>query len=271
MHTVHAIRRSSTAKCFSACAGLLAITVSFAFRTQSQEGDLISRTQAAAQKFFDEFALMRYDEYMTQEKLRENGKVDYQRQTAFDSIIRMRLEEGSLLVDEQQIMIHQPQHVDARPLLSTRGFSALAMVFHPYYASAFQFTIGEPDQLQGKMLQRINFTHIPDKPSPWLYQILGGDRPLDISGTAWVDPVTSEIYKIEASVDPKSTELAFKELRAELDYAPVLLRDETAPRLLPDKATIDLKTPRQHWRNTYSYEDYRRYRVATAVEGATPQ
>jgi hypothetical protein len=271
MQTIYAIRRSSIMKCFVVCAGLFAITVSFAFRAQGQEGDLISRVQAATQKFFDEFALMRYDEYMTQEKLRENGKIDYERQTVFDSIIRMRFEEGILLVDEQQITIHQPQRVDARPLLSTRGFSALAMVFHPYYASAFQFTIGEPDQSQGKLLQRIDFAHIPDKPSPWLYQILGGDRPLDLSGTAWVDPATGEIYKIEASVDPKSTDLAFRELRAELDYAPVLLRDETAPRLLPDKATIDLETPRQHWRNTYSYEDYRRYRVATSVEGATPQ
>ena len=271
MHTVHAIRSLSILKRLLACAGLLGIIVSLAFTAQSQEGELLSRTQAATQKFFDDFALMRYDEYMTQAKLRENGKVDFQRQTVFDSIIRMRFEEGNLLVDEQQITIHPPQHVDARPLLSTRGFSALAMVFHPYYASAFQFTIGEPDQMQGKVLQRINFVHIPDKPSPWLYQILGGDRPLDLSGTAWVDLVTGEIYKIEAWVDPTSTDLAFKELRAELDYAPVLLRDETAPRLLPDKATIDLETPRQHWRNTYSYQDYRRYRVAAAVEGVAPQ
>ncbi len=249
-------------------AAVLLASVSFsAVVGHPQDSGIVAKAQAATQKFFDDFALIRYDEYQSQQKLRENGKIAYEENTVFDSIIRMRVEDTGLFVDEQQIVVKQPRHVDNRPLLSTRGFSALAMILHPYYASSFQFTVAGSEQLEGRTVTRIDFVHIPDTPSPWLYQVLGGDRPLDLAGSAWVDPATGEMVRIEGSVGSKETDIGFKELRAELDYAPVLLRDEDTPRMLPDSATIDLETPRQHWRNTYSFKDYRRYRVAAGVEG----
>lgn len=249
-------------------APLLLASVSFsAAVARSQDSAIIANAHDATQKFVDDFALIRYDEYQSQQKLRKNGKIAYEENTVFDSIIRMHVEDDGLFVDEQQIVVKQPRQVDKRPLLSTRGFSALAMILHPYYASSFQFTVAGSEQLQGRTVTRIDFVHIPDKPSPWLYQILGGDRPLDLAGSAWVDPRTGEMVRIEASVGSKETDLGLKELHAELDYAPVLLRDEDTPRMLPASATIDFETPRRHWRNTYSFKDYRRYRVAAGVEG----
>jgi hypothetical protein len=250
------------------CAALLHAGTTSA---RQQASGVVSKTQAATQKFFDDFALMRYEEYCSQQKLKTDGKIAYKQDTTFDSIMRMRLEEGGLQVDEQQIAVTQPKHFDSRPLLSTRGFSALAMIFHPYYAQSFTFSQGEPDQVGGHTLARINFAHIPDKSSPWLYQMFGGDRPLDLSGTALVDPDTGDIFRIEAGVEPKSGDLVFKKLDAAVTYAPVVLQDEEAARMLPDTATVDLETARQHWRNTYSFKDYRKYRVASSIQGADSQ
>jgi hypothetical protein len=170
---------------------------------QQQTPDVVSKVQAVTQKFFDDFALMRYEEYCSQQKLKPDGKIAYKQDTSFDSIMRMKFEEGNLLVDEQLIAVNSPKHFDSRPLLSTRGFSALAMIFHPYYAQSFTFSLGMPEQMAGHVLARVNFSHIPDQPSPWLYQMFGGDRPLDLVGTALVDPDTGDIFRIEAGVESK--------------------------------------------------------------------
>jgi hypothetical protein len=40
---------------------------------------------------------------------------------------------------------------------------------------------------------------------------------------------------------------------------------------LPASATIDLETPRQHWRNIHHFTDYRKYRVAVSIPGASTE
>jgi hypothetical protein len=63
--------------------------------------------------------------------------------------------------------------------------------------------------------------------------------------------------------------MGLKTIRASVEFKPVLLQDETAPRVLPVSATIDLETPRQHWRNVHRFSDYRKFRVVMNMPGAT--
>ena len=251
--------------------GLLAL--SGPVRSKGVEGgdELLARTQAAVDEFVDKFAYLRYEEDVDQQKLKDNQKVDYSRQTVFDSIMRMHFEEGRLRVDEQRLEEKLPAHNDGRPLVSTNGFSTLAMIFHPYYANSFMFTRLPDDTVNGKLLGRIRFEHIPGKLSPILYQVFNADRPLELSGTAWVSPSTAEIYRIEASTFGTLSEMGIKEIRAQIAYGDVTLRDETQPQWLPVSATVDLETPRQHWRNIHRFQDYRKYRVAVNLTGSQKQ
>lgn len=229
---------------------------------------LLSRTQALVEQFVTRFGLLRYEEDVVQQKLKDNDKVEYSRETVFDSIVRMNFDDGTLHVDEQRLTERLPAHPDARPLMSTTGFSTLAMIFHPYYAGSFSFTREDDEAIDGKLLARIRFEHIPGKSSPILYQVINADRQLELSGTAWIDPLTGEIYRIEATTGPGLSDMGLKEIRAQITYGPFVLHDETQPQWLPVSATVDLATPRQHWRNIHHFQDYRKYRVAVNFPGA---
>lgn len=236
--------------------------------------DVLPKARSFVAQFVEEFATIRYEEDLSQQKLKDDGKIAYKQEMVFDSIIRMRIDdEGKLRVDEQRIMEKTPVHVEKRPLLNTYGFSSLAMIFHPYYESSFRFTRLESDSLQGQSLARIGFEHLPGTPTPLLYQMIGADKPMELKGTAWIDSGTGEIHRIEAesAFDPKDRDMPVKAVRAELVYGPVVLRDEKTPRLLPVSATIDLETPRQHWRNVHRFVDYRKYRVYTSLPGVAVQ
>jgi hypothetical protein len=233
--------------------------------------DLLPKTQSNVAKFVEDFSYLRYEEDLVQQKLTQHEKIAYKQETVFDSIIRMRYDEGKLRIDEQRIPEKNPRRAEPRPLLSTYGFSTLAMIFHPYYQSSFRFARLEDAVLEGTTLARIHFEHIPSQPSPVLYQMIGADKPLELTGTGWIDPASGEIHRIEAVFSLESNDLGLKAIRADLSYAPVTLQDDSAPHLLPAVATIDLETSRQHWRNVHHFVDYRKYRVTTNMPGASAQ
>jgi len=258
----------------SLCVALLASTApSLCARAGNadESSTLLQRVQSNVEKFVDDFGLMRYQENVEQQKLRDNEKVAYQQEFVFDSIMRMRYDEGKLKADEQRIMERTPRHVEARPLVSTYGFSTLAMVFHPYYADDFRFSQLAMDSSQDAGLTRIHFEHIAGKPTPVLYQMIGADKPLELSGDAWVDAASGDIHRIQMTLKITVDDPGIKAIRAELSYSPVTLEDETAPRFLPATATIDVETARQHWRNIHKFQDYRKYRVSINMSGATTQ
>jgi hypothetical protein len=233
------------------------------------DGPLL-RAHEFVRKFAEDFSNLRYDEDVVQAKLKKDSdKAAYQEEILYDSMLRMQFEDGKLRVDEQRNIEKWPRHVESRPLLSTYGFCTLAMIFHPYYESSFRFTRSGDDVLQGRLLVKIQFAHVPGTPTPVLYQMFGPDHPLEVSGTAWVDAATGEIYRIDVAIAPATSDLGVKAIRASVEFKPVLLQDETKPRVLPVLATIDLETPHQHWRNVDHFSDYRKFRVAMSMPGAT--
>lgn len=231
---------------------------------------LLAKTRSQVNEFAQQFSYLRYEDDVIRAKLKNKDKVAYEQQIAYDSLLRMNFDDGQLRVDEQRLVTKPPRRVEKRPLLETYGFSALEMIFHPYYESSFRFSDSGSDSQQGRMLEKISFQHIPNTPSPILYQTLGPDRALNISGTAWVDPATGEIYRIDAEISG-ANDIGIKSIDASVAFQPVVLQDEKTPELLPVTATIDLFTPRQHWRNLHRFSDYRKYRVAVNMPGGTTQ
>lgn len=233
--------------------------------------DLLTKTRSRVNQFSQQFSYLRYDDDVVEAKLKHNDKIAYKREIVFDSLLRISFDEGKLIVDEQRLVAKPARHAEKRPLLETYGFSALEMIFHPYYESSFRFSDKGSDTLDGKLLEKVAFQHVPNTPSPILYQTLGPDRPLDVSGTAWIDPATGGIYRIDATVSSGISDAGIKSIEASVVFQPIVLQAEKKPELLPATATINLETPRQHWRNIHRYSDYRKYRVAVNMPGGSAQ
>ena len=227
---------------------------------------LLTRTRAVVEAFVDDLGNLRYEETVLQQKLGENRKNSYKQETHFDTLMLMRFDNGELSVEESRIRETDPRKPELRPLLLTSGFSTLAMVFHPYYEASFEFTRLDDDVIDGRTLARVGFKHVPGTPSPILYQRLMAGRPVELEGTAWIDPDSGQIIRISADVGSSMQDLGMNQLRAELQYAPVTMSGSPQPLWLPATATIDVETPKQHWRNTHRFTAYRRYTVDVQID-----
>jgi hypothetical protein len=91
----------------------------------------------------------------------------------------------------------------------------------------------------------------------------GREYPLDLAGTAWIDPSSGAIAKITAGLENGLPDLGLQELQSEVEFAPVSFRNVAEASWFPVVATIDVETPKQHWRNVHRFTDYKRFSVST--------
>ncbi len=224
--------------------------------------EALAHTAKAVERFWQQFAAVNCTESVTQEKLGKEGKVVYRHDSSFDYLILLTLQGDDLSVEESRIMQKETGKSANLPLLTTSGFSTLLLVFHPYYQASFEFERREDETAGGARLMKIAFRHVRGTRSTSVLRLRGRDYPLDIEGTAWVDPTRWVIERIDAQLESPMEDLNLRSFTASVTYAPQHFKpavEETE--WLPAEATIDVETPHQHWRNIHRFSDYKRFTV----------
>lgn len=224
--------------------------------------DVLTLTAKSVQHFWDQFTAVTCTESVTQEKLGKGGKVQYEHGSSYDYLILMNLEGDDLSVEESRLLQKEKGKSSNLPMLLTSGFSTLQLIFHPYYQGSFEYKRLVDEIVDGRRLLRIEFRHLPGTRSTSAARLRGQDYPLDLTGTAWIDPDSGVIRKIMAGLEAPMEDLNLRALRAEVKYAPQEFSGETAA-WLPTEAFIDVETARQHWRNIHQFTNYRRFSVKT--------
>jgi hypothetical protein len=232
---------------------------------QEQLDVLLERTAKQVSSFLDLISEMNCTERVLQEKLADNGKVVEKEASTFDYLIILSTSDGELNLVESRIAPEgaKQQKKLRAPLLISNGFSTLFLVFHPYYASSFQFIRQGEESLNGRMLTKIHFQHIPGMRSPAALAVRGREYPLDLNGTAWIDAVTGIIAQLTANVDSGMEDVGLRTLHSEMRFTPVTFHDSPESFWLPAQATVEVETHHQHWRNTHRFSDYKRFSVNT--------
>lgn len=214
--------------------------------------------------FLEQFSDVKCTELVTQEKLDPKGKVEARQESTFDYLAILTSAGGSLSLSESRLPVKQGKKVDKNvPLLVSNGFATLFLVFHPYYQGSFQFSALEDDTFAGRLFARVSFRHIPGTRSPMAMVLRGREYPLDLEGTAWIDPASGAIAKITAGLENGLPDLGLEQLQTEVQFAPVSFRDVADTSWFPVVATIDVETPKQHWRNIHRFTEYKRFSVST--------
>ena len=222
--------------------------------------DILTRTEASVERFWQQFSSVNCTEAVTQEKIGKKGKAVFRHDSMFDYLIIMNLEGNDLSVEESRILKKEAGKSSNLPLLMTSGFSTLILIFHPYYQGSFEFQRLE-DEVDGRKLVRLSFRHIQGTRSTSALRLRGRDYPLDLVGTAWINPDSWTIEQIEAQLESPLEDLNLHSLRTSVKYAPQYFQSVDEPEWLPVEASIDVETARQHWRNTHRFTDYRRFSV----------
>ena len=251
---------------------LLALCSTAGFAASSNEqkfADLLTRTSDRTATFLDQFSDVKCTEHVRQEKLNKDEKVQLKEESSYDYLLMLASAGGELNLSESRIPIH-PVKADRRntPTLLSNGFSTLFLVFHPYYSAAFTFTPAGEEVVDGRLLEKIAFQHIQGMKSPAALALRGREYPLELSGTAWVDPQSGSIARIQAGIGDTLVDVGLKSLSAEIGFAPVPFADTNQVYWFPNRALVEVETPKQHWRNLHQFTAYRKFSVSTEEQVA---
>jgi len=136
-------------------------------------------------------------------------------------------------------------------------------VFHPYYTESFRFALAGAEVVGGRTLEKVSFVHVPGMKSPAALALRGREYPLELTGTAWIDPQTGSIAKIEAGIADTLKDVGLNALNSEIDFAPLPFSGSKDLYWFPTVARVEVETPRQHWRNLHQFTAYKKFTVST--------
>jgi hypothetical protein len=80
-----------------------------------------------------------------------------------------------------------------------------------------------------------------------------------LSGTAWLDKQSGQVEKIDAFLLHDMSDIGLRSMSVRVQYKSFDLGKSIGSMLLPAVAVVDVTTPRQHWRNTHTFDDYRTF------------
>ena len=226
--------------------------------------DLLTRTANQTSVFLDQFSDVKCTELVRQEKLGKDDKVQIKEDSTYDYLVILTNAGGELSLSESRIPVHEAKKDRKNTsMLLSNGFATLFLVFHPIYSAAFKFNLEGEETLDGRTFDKVSFQHVPGMKSPAALALRGREYPLELSGTAWVDPQTGSIAKIEAGIADTLQDVGLKALSSEIDFAPVKFTDSQQTYWFPSQARIEVETSHQHWRNLHQFTAYKKFSVST--------
>ena len=223
--------------------------------------DALVLARKYVQEYFDTFSDLTCKESVTQLILNGSGRTLYRENSGYDYQFQASSASGSFKFTETRAVRNPAFRDPGRTLLVTTGFASLLLVAHPMYETGYVFQPGGEEAIDGIPYVRIRFTPVPGAASPASLRLRGKNYPLPMSGTLWIDPQSGAIVKIEADVDSSLSDLGLAGLRSEVHYAPHTFHDPSQTVWIADSASIEVDTPRQHWRNLHKFTDYKRFSV----------
>lgn len=228
--------------------------------------DLLARAGKHVEAFWSQLEEVVCSEQVSQSKIGQKGKVLYHQESVFDYLIMPQKDAENLSLIESRQMQKQNGNAKNLPLLITNGFSTLELIFHPYYQGSFEYSLLPAEPLNGKNMVRARFRHVRGTRSPSVLRLRGRDYPLDMEGTAWIDPDSGAIARIEAGLVAPMDDVGLRILHCDVRYSPIRFRSADEAYWLPVSAEIEAETPKQHWRNIHQFTKYKRFSVTTKVD-----
>ena len=224
----------------------------------------VESASRAAERFWDQFTAVQSIERVTQSKLEPDGKVISSRNLEFDYVASLKPKAAGVAVEESRVPRSREAPETKASFLLASGFPALLLMFHPDFRDKFEFSESTPGNTPAGVV-RVAFRSKPDHHSMSAFRLNGNLYPILWKGYAWIDGSTGNVMRIEASLDSPMTEIGVSELRAEVEYKSTPLRDNEQTYMLPVRATVWLRTPKQQWRDIHEFSAYRAFTVTTST------
>jgi hypothetical protein len=245
-----------------------ATVILIAFAGLSRAGadqQLMDVAARAAEQAIVDLSSVACTETVVETKLNQKEKTEERRKRTFDYLVLLDTDDGDLSVTESRIEQGGAKKTEAKPLLTSTGFSTLLLILHPYYQNSFEFSDLGLVEEGGRQWRRLGFEFRPGKRSPSVLRAGAREYPLAWKGEARLDEATGRVASIQASLGAQLEEIGLESLEASVRYGPPNLKEaaQDTAEWLPLEAAIDLKTHHQHWRNVHMFSGYKHFDVTT--------
>jgi len=243
----------------SALVVLIGLAMPACAQTQTSSADaVIEQAQKQITAYLDKLADFHCTESVTQQKLAPNGHVEATERAKYDYLIMMNGTGDKFQLNESRVESANARGKQTQlPMLVTNGVATVLLVFHPYYRDSFTFEAGTEESVEGRSAIPVHFTHITGRRTPAALALRGREYPLELTGTAWVDEHSGEVIKVEATLEHDMSDVGLRAMHVRVDYKPSAPDKSVGTLDLPALAVVDVETPRQHWRNTHTFDNYR--------------
>jgi hypothetical protein len=196
---------------------------------------------------------------MLHEQLDEFGNPISKEARKFDYVASIsEARPGFLAVDEYRNerygLYDLPDHI------VTRGFVALALIFHPDMRDNFQITCEGLGELHGQATWLVHFRQRDDKPARIQDYVFGAESyPVKLKGRAWITADKFQIARIESELVNPVPQLAVQHQIAE--YGPIHFEKQNVDLWLPKSVDLYLDFNRHRYYRRHSFDHYMLFSV----------
>ena len=226
-------------------------------------GKILDRVGASVEHFREDFGQVACTEYVSQTKLSKKNTIIYKKDHEFDYMIFIDLKGNEMLVEESRQNKKSKGREKDLPLLVTEGFPTLLLIFHPYYHGSFKYKYVGEEVVEGENLTRIDFKHVRGKKSTSALHLKDKNYPLELEGSAWIDPESSNIRRIRAGLVKPMEAIGLQVFNSDVLYQPLQFAPGSRIFWMPETATVEVTTTLQRWQNKHRFEDYRQFSVSS--------
>ncbi len=238
------------------------LAAAFATAQPVSPTDPVEIVQKTITEYLTSLADLHCTESVTQQKIAPNGQVADTARAKYDYLIMMNGNGDDFQLNETRISTSKdasrPSQVS---MLVSNGVPTVLLVFHPYYRNSFKFEAGAEETIDGRALIPIHFQHIEGRRTPAALALRGREYPLELNGTAWLDRQAGEVTKIDADLEKDMSDIGLRSLHVHVEYKQEKIGNSVSTLDLPALAVVDVTTPKQHWRNTHTFDAYKSFSI----------
>lgn len=228
--------------------------------------ELLNRAGVSVTRFLDQLGSVTCTEEVLQEKLNAKGQAEERLQSSFEYLVLQQNQGTEPSLYESRQAVKEARSRKSISMLVSNGFATELLIFHPFYQPSYTFERLPDVQVNGKKYAQIHFLHVKGRPTPAALQLRGRDYPLSLAGTAWIDPASGAVVHITTDLETSMEDLGLKAFHSEVEYALITFAQQGRTFWLPNAATIEVSTPKQHWKNIHRFTAYHLFSVSTTQQ-----
>jgi len=155
--------------------------------------------------------------------------------------------------------------------LSSTGFAALALVFHPHMRDNFAMTCEGLGDWRGKASWLVHFRQRDDRPNRMhSYKVGNQLHPVRLKGRAWITADKFQIVRIEAEMISPMPEIQLLSEHQVVEYGPVEFRKKNTSLWLPKSAELYFDFRKHRYYRRHSFDHYMLFSVDTEEQPKEP-